>query len=268
MTDQSFATAADGTRIAYRIWGNPDSPHRVALVHALAMSAAFWEETASELATDCAVLAIDCRGHGASDKPAGPYTVELFAGDLAAAMDQCKWDSAIIGGASMGGCVAQAFAHLFPDRTEGLALIDTTAWYGSDAVESWEGRAQKAVEGGMAALVDFQKTRWFSEDFVRDHPDKVEVPVGIFLQNDVGAYVETCRMLGRCDMRAVLGTMNVPVEILVGENDYATPIAMAQALHDSLPTSNLTQLPEARHFTPMEAPKVVAGTIRRLFEER
>lgn len=97
MTEQHIATAQDGTRIAYKLWGDPQGQHRVALVHALAMTAGFWEETAQRLLPDCAVLAIDCRGHGASDKPAGPYTVELFAQDLASVMDACRWDNAIIG---------------------------------------------------------------------------------------------------------------------------------------------------------------------------
>jgi 3-oxoadipate enol-lactonase len=264
MTEKLIATTQDGRRIAYRLWGNPNSENRVALVHALAMTADFWEETAIRLLPDCAILAIDCRGHGASDKPAGPYTVELFAQDLAAVLDACDWDTAIIGGASMGGCVSQAFAHLFPERTSGLALMDTTAWYGPTAADDWEDRGQKAKESGLASLIAFQKTRWFSDDYRARHPEKVEIPVGIFLANDVDAYLETCRMLGRCDQRAGLGALTIPVEIFVGEEDYATPIAMAAAMHAAIPKSELTQMPDVRHFTPLEAPDAIADTIRRV----
>ncbi|MBS0124319.1 alpha/beta fold hydrolase [Thetidibacter halocola] len=264
MTEQQFATAQDGTRIAYRVWGDPEAAQRVALVHALAMTADFWAETAAHLVPDCAVLAIDCRGHGASDKPAGPYTAGLFAQDLASVLDALGWDRAIVGGASMGGCVALAFAQQFPERTAGLALIDTTAWYGEGADAAWEDRGQKAKVSGLASLVDFQKTRWFGDAFRQQNPDKVELPVGIFLNNDVDAYLETCRMLGRCDLRAGLGALATPVEIMVGEEDYATPVAMAQALQAAIPQSRLTELPGARHFTPLEVPDKVADTIRRV----
>ncbi|WP_299754880.1 hypothetical protein [uncultured Boseongicola sp.] len=55
----------------------------------------------------------------------------------------------------------------------------------------------KAVADGMAALTDFQKTRWFSDDFSKDNPEAVSDAVKVFVANNVPAYLETCRML-RC----------------------------------------------------------------------
>ena len=46
----------------------------------------------------------------------------------------------------------------------------------------------------------------------------------------------------------------MPVAIVVGEEDYATPVAMAQQLHEAIPQSTLTILPRARHLTPIECP--------------
>lgn len=62
----------------------------------------------------------------------------------------------------MGGCVAQAFAAAYPARTDGLALIDTTAWYGPGVQAAWQARADAARRGGMAALRGFQAERWFT----------------------------------------------------------------------------------------------------------
>ena len=50
-----------------------------------------------------------------------------------------------------GGGVAQAFGGLYPERTEGLGLIDTTAWYGADAPEQWRQRATTAKQKALAA---------------------------------------------------------------------------------------------------------------------
>ncbi|MHA7874317.1 alpha/beta fold hydrolase [Roseivivax sp.] len=259
---EAVARAADGTSLRYVVWGAPGAHHRVALVHSLAMQAEFWEATARALGADWQVLALDCRGHGASGKPAGPYTVELFAEDLAAVLDDAGWERALIGGASMGGCVALAFAAAHADRTQGLALIDTTAWYGETAAEDWEGRGQKAAAQGMAALTDFQKTRWFSERFRAEVPLAVEAAVSVFLANDTAAYLETCRMLGRCDMRAALPGFEFPVQIVVGEEDYATPVAMAEAMQDAIPGARLEVLPGVRHFTPLEVPERIADCLR------
>lgn len=258
---EALATASDGTRLRYVIWSQPGATRRAVLIHALAMAAEFWEETAVALGPDWEVLAIDCRGHGASDKPAGPYTVELFAGDVAAIMAHAGWDEAVVAGASMGGCVAMAFAAAHPGRVTGLGLIDTTAWYGEGAIDAWEERGQKAIEGGMGALIGFQKTRWFSDGFREANPAAVDRAISIFEKNDPGPYLETCRMLGRCDVRAALPQFGFPVSIMVGEEDYATPIAMAEALAESIPHADLRVVPGVRHFTPLEVPRTVADVI-------
>jgi len=210
------------------------------------------------------VLTYDCRGHGASDKPAGPYTVELFPRDLADLMDHIGWTSALVAGASMGGCISLAFAANYPARTVALGLIDTTAWYGAQAPAQWAERGERAAIAGMSALVEFQTTRWFGDAFRAKHPDVVKECVEVFLRNDVQAYVETCKMLGAADLRAALPSMTMPTAVVVGDEDYATPVAMAQAMHSTIAGSTLTVLAGARHLTPLEAPDRIADELRTL----
>ena len=258
------ARTRDGIRISYTLHGDPASPRRAALVHSVAMDRQFWQPVAERLAKDTAVVTFDCRGHGASDKPAGPYTVEQFADDIADLLTHLGWDKALIAGASMGGMVALAFAARYPARTSGLGLIDTTAWYGAEAPKNWGVRADQAVKQGLKSLIDFQTTRWFGDDFRAKNPDVVQHCVDIFLKNDVRAYVEACHMLGRADLRAALPTVKMPTAVVVGEEDYAAPVAMAQALHDGIAGSTLTVLPKARHLTPLEVPDVIAAELDRL----
>lgn len=234
------------------------------LIHSLAMDRNFWRPVAERM--NASVLLYDCTGHGESAKPAGPYTVEGFADDLAELLDHIGWDSALVAGASMGGCVALAFASRFPDRLSALGLVDTTAWYGPDAPRQWEERAQKALAGGLQALVDFQVTRWFSEAFRASQPQIVARCVATFLKNDVEAYAATCRMLGAADLRKALAMIRVPTAIVVGEEDYATPLAMAEALRRSIAGSTLAVLKKARHLTPLEEPAEIAAQLQRLLQ--
>lgn len=253
----------DGTRLSYRLAAG-NGGGRCVLVHSLAMDKTFWDRTVDALAGDLDVLVYDCRGHGASDKPAGPYTVETFADDLADLMDGIGWSSAIVAGASMGGCVAQAFAAAYPGRVEGLGLFDTTAWYGENAPVAWEGRARKALDEGMEALIDFQRSRWFSDAFREANPDVVEKAVSVFLANDVPAYAETCRMLGRADTRKALPEFRFPCRVAVGSEDYATPLAMATYMAEQIPGATLHVMEGVRHFTPLEVPEVIAGHLKAL----
>ena len=261
VTELTETRAADGTRIVYRLLGRPQADRRIALVHSLAMDHTFWLPVAERLAADMAVLVYDCRGHGRSGKPAGPYTTALFAADLANLMDAIGWPSAAVAGASMGGCVSLAFAAHFAQRTTALGLIDTTAWYGAEAPQQWEQRAQKAKAEGLKGLIEFQKTRWFGEPFREAHPDVVQHCIDVFLANDLSAYAETCRMLGTNDLRSALPAISCPTTVIVGEEDYAAPPAMAQALHDGIRNSRYVLIEKARHLTPLEVPDRITSEL-------
>jgi 3-oxoadipate enol-lactonase len=259
-------TTRDGTRIACTLHQRSQPGDRVLLVHSLAMDRAFWRPVAERMGTRASVLTQDCRGHGASDKPEGPYTVERHADDIADLMDHLGWPSALVAGGSMGGCIALAFAIRHPDRVDALGLVDTTAWYGPDAPKNWEQRASAALTSGLSSLVDFQVTRWFGDQFRAENPKLVQDCIDTFLRNDVRAYAETCRMLGACDLRPGLAAITVPTAIVVGEEDYATPPAMAQAMHKAIVSSTLTVLAGARHLTPLERPDQIAAELGKLLD--
>jgi 3-oxoadipate enol-lactonase len=265
-TSKEYAACADGTRIAYRLFQRSDSAPRIALVHSLAMDHTFWLPVAERLADVASVLVYDCRGHGASDKPIGPYTTPLFADDLACLMDKVGWPSATVAGASMGGCVSLAFGANFPQRTNGLGLIDTTAWYGADAPKAWAQRAERALTEGLKGLIEFQVTRWFGEPFRAAHPEVVQHCIDVFLANDLAAYAETCRMLGTNDLRSALPGITFPTAVIVGEEDYAAPVAMAEVMHEGIKNSRLVIIEKARHLTPLEVPDRIASELKLLLK--
>ena len=262
-TNTDFAVTRDGTRISYRLVpGNGGG--RCVLVHSLAMDKSFWGSTVTALNGAADVLVIDCRGHGKSDKPAGPYSVELFADDIADVMDHVGWDSAVVAGASMGGCVTLAFGARHPTRVAGLGLFDTTAWYGENAPEAWAERGNKALSEGLSALVPFQKTRWFGDAFREANPVVLDAAIKVFLANDLPAYAATCGMLGAADLRAALPSFKFPCEVRVGSEDYATPPEMAQYLADHIPGARLEIMEGVRHFSPLEVPSVIADALIKL----
>jgi 3-oxoadipate enol-lactonase len=267
MTEGTFVR--DGAQLVYTLQesGQPGAP-RLALVHSLALDHSIWDGVVTALGGGVDVLTYDCRGHGASSKPAGPYTTALFAADLRDLLATAGWGHAFVAGASMGGSVALQFAVSYPEMLDGLGLIDTTAWYGADAPKSWHERGRKAIEDGLASMIAFQQTRWFSDAFRADRPDVGEHFAKIFLANDLAAYAATCDMLGSFNLSAQLGSITAPVEILVGEEDYATPPEMARALEAGIAGSHLQIVPKARHLTPIEIPERVAAMLQTLIARK
>ena len=265
-TNATFKTL-DGCGIAYTVHAHKDAgAPRIALVHSLALDRSVWDGVVRELAPHASLLAYDCRGHGQSSPVVMRYTATQFADDLAQLMAHVGWPDAVVAGCSMGGCVAQAFAANYANRTKGACLIDTTAWYGADAPPKWRERAQTALKQGMGALIDFQLTRWFTDAW-RTSPANagtIDALTKIFLANDVHCYEQTCEMLGTEDLRALLPKIKAPIAVVVGREDYATPVSMAEALHRALPQSTLTVIEQGRHITPVECPKDIARELKKL----
>jgi 3-oxoadipate enol-lactonase len=258
--EQGIAELPDGTRLSWQIAG-PENGMAVALVHSLAMDGTFWGPVRDELVGEgCRVLTFDCRGHGAS-AGARPFTVEQFADDLEALAQVTDLGQHAVAGASMGGCVALAHAIRHPGSVRALGLIDTTAWYGETAPADWEGRARKALAEGLDTLIGFQQERWFSGSFREARPEVVQAAIATFQANDPEDYAAACRMLGSCDLRDGLPGIRVPTAIVVGEEDYATPVAMAEVLKEGISGSALTVLQGKRHLTPLEAPREVTEAL-------
>ena len=265
-TDGVFATS-DGCVITYTLYAHENfSAPRVAFIHSLALDRSIWNAVVSELALHAAILIYDCRGHGRSSPVVMPYTAELFADDLAQLMDHVGWLTATVAGCSMGGCVAQAFAAKYPERTQGACLIDTTAWYGAGAPAKWRERAATAKAQGVGALIDFQVTRWFTDAFRATNPKTINALTKVFLANNVRCYERTCEMLGTEDLRPLLASIKAPTAVVVGGEDYATPVSMAEALHKAIPQSTLTVIVQGRHITPVECPQDIAHELKKLLK--
>jgi 3-oxoadipate enol-lactonase len=227
----------------------------------LGLKGSIWARVIDTLAGRLEVLTYDCRGHGDSERRVVPFTTDLFARDLAELFDHVGWECAAVAGCSLGGCVAQAFAAKYSARLRALGLVDTTAWYGPDGAAKWRERALVARADGLAKMTGFQVTRWFSDEFRARHPDLVSVVSGIFLANDVECYRASCLMLGDTDLRAFQSSIRVPTAIVVGEGDYATPLAMSRQIHESITGATLKILPRVRHLTPIEAPDDIASQL-------
>ncbi len=260
-----FVTVSDEATIAYRRYGTPGKP-RLLLIHSLALDGSVWTDVVSALKGQAEIICIDCRGHGWSSRGPLSRAIERFADDAAEVMDKIGWDQVVVAGCSMGGCITQAFAARHAKRVSAMVLIDTTAWYGEKAPEEWRARAAKARAEGLASMAAFQATRWFGERFRAENPRKIQEMMEIFVRNDLDAYEATCIMLGDADLRSALPGFDFPVAVIVGEEDYATPVESARQLAEAIPGASLTILPGARHLTPIECSDVIAAAIGKMVE--
>ena len=138
----------------------------ILLTHGFGASARMWRGQAEALRDRYRVISWDMRGHGESASPEDPtaYSEDETVADMAAILDACGEDSAVIGGLSLGGYMSLVFHLRFPGRTDALMLFDTGPGYNNPkAREGWNrfalGRAEAFEARGLDALGDSAEVR-------------------------------------------------------------------------------------------------------------
>jgi pimeloyl-ACP methyl ester carboxylesterase len=113
----------EGVTLAYEEAG--DGAPAIVLVHGVACHRGFWTHQMEHFSRRQRVVAVDLRGHGASDAPAQPYTIDAFAGDVAWMCEQLALTRPVVVGHSLGGLIALALAACHPHQIGAAVLIDS-----------------------------------------------------------------------------------------------------------------------------------------------
>jgi len=243
---------ANGVRIHHETAGT-EGPW-VVLSHSLACDLTMWDEQVRLLSPRYRVLRYDTRGHGGSEAPGGPYTLDQLGADVIGLMDALAIDRAHFVGLSMGGMIGQAAALAHPERFRSLVLADTTSRYPPEFAAIWEARIHTALTGGMEAHVGPTLERWFTAPFREAHPDAMARVAGWIRGTTVAGYVGCSHALAKIHTWPRLGEIRCPVLVLVGDKDPTTPVAMARDIHAAIPGSRLVVIPDAAHISNLEQP--------------
>jgi 3-oxoadipate enol-lactonase len=236
----------------HRLDGPREAPV-VTLTHPLGATLALWDNHVAALTKHFRVLRYDVRGHGGSDVPAGPYTLQQMSGDLFDLLDSLGIGETHFVGVSMGGLIGMAAALRQPRRIKSLVLCDTTACYGAGVRPMWEDRIRVAESEGMTpALVDRTMAIWFTEAFRATHREAVERIASMLRETDPRGYAAAIRAIGFVDLTEPIGAIRCPTLVVVGEQDPGTPPAMARIIHERIAGSELLVIPSAMHCAVVE----------------
>lgn len=226
----------------------------VTLSHSLGATLRLWDAQAAALTPRYRVLRYDARGHGASEVPPGPYTVEQMADDVRALLDRHDIAATHFVGLSMGGLVGMSLAAQDPRRVRSLVLADTTARYGPAVSPMWAERIRVAeTEGLTEPLIERTMEIWFTPAFRERQRAEVDRIREMLRRTDPRGYAAAVRALDAADLTGDLAAIRCPTLVVVGAEDKGTPLAMAKAMHDGIAGSRLEVLPGAAHASCVEA---------------
>ncbi|GAC1420250.1 MAG: hypothetical protein NVSMB6_22030 [Burkholderiaceae bacterium] len=229
--------------------------HTIVLAHALGCDLTMWDRMTDTLAIDCRVICYDQRGHGASDSPAGPYTMAALADDAARLLRELDTGPVVWVGISMGAMVGQELALRHPALVSALVLANTSSCYPEAARAMWQARIEAVATGGMEAIAEAVIQRYFSQLFRAAQPATVARFRRRLLTTDRDGYIACCAAVCDVDTTGRLAHIGVPTLVIAGALDTGTPPLMAEAIANGVAGARLVVLSEASHLSAIEVPK-------------
>jgi 3-oxoadipate enol-lactonase len=242
----------------HRLHG-PDGAHVVVLSNSLGTTQELWSRQLPELAERFRVLTYDHPGHGASELPGQPCTVEAFAHGLLGLLDELGLERVSLCGVSLGGMVGMALALEAPERIERLVLACTSAYLGPP--EGWAERARIVRADGIEAIADTVVGRWFTAELPREEPETVARFRAMLLATPSEGYARCCEAVATWDARERISAIAAPVLVVAGEDDPATPVEHAELIASRIPGARLHVLERAAHLANVERAEAFTSAV-------
>jgi pimeloyl-ACP methyl ester carboxylesterase len=265
-TPQQGEAHGSGVRIAYETIG--EGPPLICC-HAFAVDRSMWQPQLERFAQGRRVITFDQRGSGASDHPADEggqadaYTLDAFADDVRAVLDDLGIERAQVLGLSMGAATAMRFSVRWPKRVERLVLASAMA---SRLPEKIIERARALLDVLERKGLEEAYRFYFSGALFKGLAQEGELPpmiASLSAQATPNGFRGCYRVtIDRPSMTEELSRIEAPTLILVGEHDVHY-LDEADRMQQRIPTARKVVMPGVGHAMSTESPDAFSDEVLR-----
>jgi len=257
-------TTVNGISMHYETHG--DGPPLL-FIHGLGSSLRDWEYQIDAFSGRFRVITVDLRGHGRSDKPKGPYSIELFAEDVGAFLKQVVKEPAHVVGLSMGGAVAY---HLALDYKHLLRSIVITNMSAVVPVKTFAQKRFYYSRLLISALFGPKRMGKLIAQHVFPKPEMDHLRKTLesrWAENPRRAYLSALKALKNWSVMERLHNITCPVLLIHSEHDYS-PLAHKKEVAAHMKQAVLMTLPGTHHVVNVEEPESFNTLVMRFLTEQ
>lgn len=230
---------ANGLDIYYEEYGQGEP---LILLHGGTATVQSWRDHIPALAEHFRVIALDSRGHGKTDNPAGELSYSVMADDVASFIRALDLNKPFVFGYSDGGQIALELGMRYPDLANALVLGGTCYRFPEQYFD-----ALKGFGFGTPGVVDFERMQTEEPEWAEylkaehkrpDDPDYLEKllrQISLLWWNVQDYTVENLKKI------------TAPTLILSGDRDEGVDVEQAVEMYRGIPNSELAVLPNASH---------------------
>jgi len=237
----------------------------VVLANPIGTTRAIWDAPARVLGRDFRLLRFELRGHGEpgarSDAPPGPYSIAELGTDVLSLMREHGVTTAAYCGISLGGMTGLWLAANAPERICSL-VVCCAAITPMPSRQSWLDRAALVRAGGMAAISEMARPRWFTPEFIARQPAAVAFVMEMLHGTDPAGYAGCAEAIAGMDLRPALGAIKAPTLVIAGAEDQAAPPWQGAMTAAGVTDARLRVIRGASHLAPYQTPGPVTAAIQ------
>jgi pimeloyl-ACP methyl ester carboxylesterase len=261
-----------GARLHYATSGSGEP---LLLIPGLGLDHAYYRFGAPLLSRHLQVLAVDPRGIGRSTKSPPPYSVEGWADDFAAMIDQLRFGPIHVLGSSLGGAMALALAQRHPDKLKSLIVVGGFSELDRATELNFRLRLRLIQKLGMSdEVADYMGLWTLTRKFINSDAGYAvmranQANIRANSAESYSAFIEALLKWGRCQpgqeqepkFTTLLASIKGPTLVVTSDNDHLIPRELSELIATSIPGAKLVVMPGAGHIPFMEQPEQVARIV-------
>jgi 3-oxoadipate enol-lactonase len=257
MSMKEFIETSDSIRIAYRFDGPADRPVLL-LSNSIGTDLSMWDPQIETFTQHFRVLRYDSRGHGASDVPAGPYSMDRLGRDVIELLDALKINRVHFLGLSLGGMAGQWLGIHAPERIDRLILSNTSAYLGP--ADQWNDRIVSVLKTDRSETAEMFLRNWFPSTLLEKNSQIIaNTREGLLATNPQG-FAGSYAAVRDMDMRPTIKLISSPTLVIGGQYDTVTLPSHSELIAATIPGAKLAMLPVV-HLSNLESPEAFMGVV-------
>jgi 3-oxoadipate enol-lactonase len=242
----------NGIKIHYAIDGAADAPW-VTFVTGIANDLSMWEGQARALAGRYRILRYDLRGQGKTESTPGAYSVELLDQDLIGLWDALKIPKSHLVGLGLGGSLSLGLAIEHSSRLSSLVACCCRASMESDFAVMWHTLFDAVKRNGVESIVEQTAQRWFSEEFKRANPQRLDAVRSMIRATSKDGYLGVVSAFLNLDLEARIHRISTPTLFIGGAEDrIGGPENIMRRLAGKVAGAEYVAVPGAAHIANLQ----------------
>lgn len=256
------AVIANGVILHVQEEGDPNGAP-VVFANSLGTDLRLWDALIPRLPACLRLIRYDMRGHGLSQCPDGPYSIDGLTADAIALIEALELGPVTFVGLSIGGMIAQSLAAARPDLVRALVLSNSAAKMGDPV--TWAERIAAITADGLPAMESAILDRWFGPAF-RTTP-QASLWGALVSRTPKAGYIACCEAIAAADLTDTTTKLRLPTCVIAGSHDGASPPELVAATAGMIPGAKFHVIEGAGHLPCVENPAAFAAILNPFLKE-